>query len=137
MLYACPHRGRTFSRRPIEDACTRAEVDGHFAKCGPRVRVPFDRLVGAASSCGEVQVSALASMVALNAPKMTGGGAAQRRALKVWLVLPGVREHRTLARRREMGEIRISHLLLPRAEGDFAGGFEGLIRGARELAAGV
>lgn len=110
-------------------------MDGHFARSEPHVRAIFDRLVGVAASCGAVQVSALKTMIAINAPKLMGGAGAQRGALRVSLVLPGARSHRTLVGRQAMSEIRISHRFTLREEGDFDGAFEDLVREAWELAA--
>src|SRR5262245_12339306 len=134
--YVCPGCGREVSRRPLEHTCARYDVDGQFAKTDPHVRALFDRLVKVARGCGKVQVSALKTMIALNAPAMMGGAAVQRKALKVSLILPGVREHPTLRKRYEMSTIKISHQFSLAAREDFDDAFEELIREAWELAAG-
>lgn len=134
--YVCPGCGRTFSRRPIEHTCARLSVDAHFAKSEPWVREAFDRIVRGAKSCGPVQVSALKTMIALNAPAMMGGVSVQRQALKLFLILPWPREHATLRRRQEMSAIKISHEFALKDAADFDGALEELVREAWELAAG-
>ncbi|MCA9288248.1 MAG: hypothetical protein KDA05_06680 [Phycisphaerales bacterium] len=134
MAYVCPDCGRRFSRKPIEHTCERLDIGTHFERSDPLVREIFDGFVRVAKSCGKVQVSALKSMIALNAPKLMGGASAQRKALRVSLILPGPRQHPTLRRRQEMGSLRISHQFVLETIDALDADFEALIREAWELA---